>query len=299
MSAPEPRSGSGAQHGATPEPDPDPGELLALAREVAVAAGALLERSLARTDLWVRRKSSDTDLVTEIDHAAEQLIIERLLAARPDDAILGEESGARAGGESAVRWVIDPIDGTTNFVYRLAPFSVSIAAELHGVTVAGVVIVPGWQETFEAVLGGGARCNRAPISCSTTSDLPSALVGTGFSYDAGRRVRQGEVVSRLLGQVRDIRRMGAASVDLCAVACGRLDGYFEAELKPWDHAAGSLIASEAGATVTDLSGGPPSSAFVVAAGAALHGRLREALLSVGAGTDAEDSEPKDTAGTPW
>lgn len=281
VSSEPPSMDASPQRATGPDPDPSPMMLLDLAREVAAAAVELLERSLARTDLWVQHKSSDTDLVTEIDHAAEALIIERLLAARPDDAILGEEGGARMGG-SDVRWVIDPIDGTTNFVYRLAPFSVSIAAEVRGVTVAGVVAVPGWRETFEATLGGGARCNGVPIAASAKTELTSALVGTGFSYDAGRRAQQGEVVSALLGRVRDIRRMGAASVDLCAVACGRLDGYFEAELMPWDHAAGALIASEAGARVSDLSGGPASSMFVVAAGAGLHRDLLEALIAAGA-----------------
>ncbi|MFN0029370.1 MAG: inositol monophosphatase family protein [Acidimicrobiales bacterium] len=281
-----------------PQPDPDPTALLELARSVAAAAVELLDRSMARTDLQVLSKSSHTDLVTEIDQAAEALIIDRLLQARPHDAILGEESGARSGG-SGVRWVIDPIDGTTNFVYRLAPFAVSIAAELHGVMVAGVVAVPGWRETFEATLGGGARCNGVPIAASANSELASALIGTGFSYDAGRRIHQGEVASRLLGQVRDLRRMGAASVDLCAVACGRLDGYFEAELKPWDHAAGALIATEAGATVTDLWGGPPSSTYVVAAGPGLHRTLREVLITAGAGTDPDPRDANAATGSGW
>ena len=258
-----------------------PEELLALAAAVATEAAEMLADSVDRVDLRIERKSSATDLVTEIDHAAESLIIQRLLRARPDDGILGEEGGGRPS-RSGVRWVIDPIDGTTNFVYRLPGYAVSIAAEYNGTTVAGVVAVPGLGERYEASLGGGARRNGVPITVSGATELSSALVATGFSYQASRRGRQGQIVAALLPSIRDIRRMGAASVDLCAVACGRVDAYFEAELQAWDHGAGGLIACEAGAVVSDLWGGPASSAYLVAASPALHRPLRELLIACGA-----------------
>jgi len=259
----------------------DPGALLAVAEEIAAEAAALIRQSVTRTDLTIVAKSTATDLVTEVDHAVEALIIDRLSTRRPEDGFLGEEGGNRTS-RSGVRWVVDPIDGTTNFVYRIPAFAVSIAAECDGVTVAGVVSVPSLGETFTAVLGGGARCNGVPIAASTETELATSLVATGFSYDAARRAAQGAVVARVLPRVRDIRRMGAASVDLCSVACGRLDGYYESGLKPWDWAAGALIASEAGALVSDLAGGSPSSQYVVAANAALHGPLRELLVASGA-----------------
>jgi myo-inositol-1(or 4)-monophosphatase len=260
--------------------DENPQQLLGLALEVAAEAQGLILRSAARTDLAMTRKSSATDLVTEIDHAVEALIVDRLLEARPDDGVLGEEGGDRVG-HSGVRWVIDPIDGTTNFVYRIPSFAVSIAAVADGVALAGVVAIPSLGETFAASRGGGARCNGEPIAVSGETDLRLALVATGFSYDSVRRGEQGRVVAALLPGIRDIRRMGAASVDLCSVACGRVDGYYETGLAPWDHAAGALIASEAGAVVSDLHGGVPSAASVVAAPPALHRMLRDAIIAAG------------------
>jgi myo-inositol-1(or 4)-monophosphatase len=261
--------------------DPTPGELLELAREVAREAAGVLLGAVQRQDLHIAHKSSATDLVTEIDQQVERLIIERILARRPHDGVLGEEGGGRAG-RSGVRWVIDPIDGTTNFVYRIPAFAVSIAAEVRGSTQAGVVAVPGFGELFEASAGGGARCNGVPIACSTKAELPTALIATGFSYQPARRVEQGAALARLLGRVRDVRRLGAAAVDLCSVACGRVDGYYESGLNAWDFAAGALIAAEAGALVTDLRGGPPSGSFTVAAPPSLHGMLVDLLIATGA-----------------
>ncbi len=257
-----------------------PGELLALARDIATEAAEVTANAV-HGSLTIDAKSSATDLVTEVDRQVEQLIIDRILASRPEDGVLGEEGGGRPS-RSGVRWVIDPIDGTTNFVYRIPAFAVSIAAEKDGTTVAGVVAVAGFDELFEATLGGGARCNGEAIRCSTKADLATALVATGFSYQADRRGEQGLVVAKLLPTVRDIRRMGAASVDLCSVACGRVDGYFETGLSAWDYGAGALIATEAGAAVSDLWGGPASPSFVVAAPVALHRRLRERLIACGA-----------------
>lgn len=258
-----------------------PAELLELARAAATEASELLIEAVRRGGHATSSKSSATDLVTEVDHQVEALIIDRILAARPEDGILGEEGGGRPS-RSGVRWVIDPIDGTTNFVYRIPAFAVSIAAEHHGTTVAGVVAIPGLDELFEATAGGGARCNGELIEASGATALDTALIATGFSYQADRRGEQGRIVANLLPSVRDIRRMGAASVDLCSVACGRVDGYFETGLNAWDYGAGALIAAEAGAIVSDLWGGPASPSFVVATTPALHRPLRDRLIACGA-----------------
>ena len=165
-------------------------------------------------------------MVSEMDRASERLIVSSLLAARPGDGIVGEE-GSESAGTSGVRWVIDPLDGTTNYLYDLPGWNVSIAAEDAAGAVAGVVADAVRGEVFTATRGGGAFRDGEPIACSAAADLGTALVGTGFGYDAGRRARQGEVLAGVLPRVRDIRRSGAAALDLCSVACGRLDGYFE------------------------------------------------------------------------
>lgn len=259
---------------------PAPSELLALAEDVAVRAGALVERTRLEAVASHDTKSSLTDLVTEADRAAERAIIEGVLAARPLDGILGEEGGERAG-TSGVRWIVDPIDGTTNYVYDLPAYAVSIAAERAGVVVAGVVHDPRAGVTYAAHAGGGATRNGHPVRCSSLVDLATALVGTGFSYDAGRRRTQAELLLGVLPHVRDIRRMGSAALDLCAVATGTLDAYYEHGLNPWDLAAGWLIASEAGASVGDLEGGPPSPRCVVAAAPGLFPGLVDLLVAAG------------------
>ncbi len=248
---------------------------------------AMTAARLAATDAAARRrgglilttKSSATDLVTDADRAAEAIIVEHLLAARPRDGVLGEE-GAERPGSSGVRWIIDPIDGTTNFVYDQWAWGVSIGAEVDGRVVAGVVVVPGLDSEFHAADGEGAYEGDRLLQLAQAAPLATSLVGTGFSYDADRRGRQGQMTAKLLPHVRDIRRMGAASLDLCAVASGRLDCYFEAGLAPWDLAAGGLIATEAGASVTSLAGTPlpvdPSSDTVVAC----HPERAEALIAL-------------------
>jgi len=256
-------------------------DLLALAVGVAEQAADVLLQGLHRTDLHVETKSSGTDMVTEIDRAAEVLIVERLLGSRPHDGVLGEE-GTDQVGTSGVRWIIDPIDGTTNYLYGFPGFSVSIGAEIDGAPALGVVAVPLHHDLFTATTGGGAFRNGAPIHVSTETDLSLALLATGFAYDPARRRRQADVLARVIGSVRDIRRVGAASVDLCSVACGRVDAYYEKGLQPWDYAAGAVIAAEAGARVGDLDGGPTSPAFTLAAPAALWSPLAELLLSVDA-----------------
>ncbi len=229
----------------------------------------------------VSTKSSGTDMVSEMDRASETLIVDGILAARPDDAILGEEGGGRVG-TSGVRWVIDPLDGTTNYLYRHPIWAVSVAAEVDGTVQAGVVAAPGLGETFTAVRGQGAWMNGAPISVSDEDDLASALVGTGFGYLASRRALQAAVLPHVLPAVRDIRRNGVASLDLCWVACGRLDGYFEAGGQPWDVAAGLLIATEAGARAHGLDGGPPAPESIIAATPGVSEALVALLVRSGA-----------------
>ncbi|MEU6356502.1 inositol monophosphatase family protein [Streptomyces sp. NPDC047072] len=232
--------------------DPLHAELLELAREAALRAGALL-RDGRPADLAVARtKSSPIDVVTEMDIAAEKLITDLISEHRPDDGFLGEE-GASSEGTSGVRWVIDPLDGTVNYLYGLPTWSVSIAAEQDGETVVGVVAIPLRGETFHAVRGEGAWEGERRLSCRPAPPLDQALVSTGFNYVLEVRTHQAEVAQKLIPQLRDIRRGGSAAVDLCDLAAGRLDGYYERGLNAWDFGAGDLIAREAGA----LTGGRP------------------------------------------
>jgi myo-inositol-1(or 4)-monophosphatase len=295
-------TGASEMTGAGGRPAAGADELLAIAVSAAREAGELLASREGRV-LVAATKSSPTDVVTEMDRRAEDLIRERILAARPSDAILGEEGGqigdTVAGG--GVRWVIDPLDGTVNYLYGLHDWAVSIAAEVDGEILAGAVFAAMRGELFTAVRGGGAWLEAAspaaasggssggssgrsvPLRCRPGVPLAAALIGTGFGYLAARRKVQGEVVAALLPRVRDIRRGGSASVDLCSVAAGRLDGYYERGLNYWDYAAGALIATEAGAAVGDSRGGPPSTSMTVAAGPGLFGPLTLAL----SGLDAE------------
>ena len=225
-------------------------DLLALAVDVATEAAALIGSSVAAE---VDTKSTVTDMVTEVDRASEALIVGRLRAARPDDGLLAEEGSADLG-TSPVRWVIDPLDGTTNFLYRYPTYAVSIAAEIDGDVAVGVVHDVVLGETFTAVRGGGAFRNGIPLRVTGAETLSTALVGTGFSYNPERRAAQGAVVAHLLPLIRDIRRSGSAALDQCWVAAGRLDAFYEGPLQPWDLAAARLIASEAGAWVGDVDG---------------------------------------------
>jgi len=258
-------------------------ELLGLATNLAANAAAVLVDGLTRHRSEISTKSSPTDMVTEMDRAAEAMIVAGVRRARADDGIVGEE-GADHEGTSGVRWIIDPIDGTTNYLYGFPGFAVSIAAEYHGDVVIGVVHDPTHRDVFQAARGSGATRNGARIRASTKDDLQTALVGTGFSYEPERRRRQANVLVQVLPHVRDIRRMGSAAVDLCSVACGRLDAFYERGLGPWDLAAGALIAQEAGARVGDLAGGPASGEFVLAASNGLFEPLRALLDTAGAGS---------------
>ena len=263
------------------EPDELSG-LLTLAVDIAGRAAAGQLDGLTRARTSVDTKTTGTDMVTEMDRATERLIVDSILAARPTDGILGEE-GTDRPGTSGTRWIVDPIDGTTNYLYGHPGFSVSIAVEVDGLVSVGVVHDPLHDEVFTAIRGRGAHRNGRPISVSTEERLAHALIATGFSYEPDRRRRQATVLTELLPRVRDIRRMGAASVDLCSVACGRVDAYYERGLQPWDHAAGALIAREAGAIVGDLDGGEPRFEFCLAAPPALFEQLRPLLVEFGAG----------------
>jgi len=229
----------------------DPTELVTIAVDVARRAGAVLRDGQRRTRTTVETKSTGTDMVTEIDRASEALIGRLLRDARPGDGLLAEEGTARES-TTGVRWIADPLDGTTNYLYGFPAFGVSIAAELDGLVVAGAVHDPTHDETFSAALGAGAACNDIAMRIVGPPTLATALIGTGFSYDRERRREQAMVLPRVLPNVRDIRRAGAAALDLCWVGLGRLDAYYEWGLAPWDWAAGSLIASEAGARVGRL-----------------------------------------------
>jgi myo-inositol-1(or 4)-monophosphatase len=286
---------------------PDAAGLRDLAVAVAREAGKLLASRAGRVEV-AATKSSPTDVVTEMDRRSEELIRARILAARPDDAILGEEEGQTGDTDGApVRWVIDPLDGTVNYLYGLHDWAVSIGAEVGGVEggevggveggevgrkiVAGAVYVPMRGEMFSACTGGGgwlesADGERLRLRCPPGAPLDRALVGTGFGYLAARRKVQGEVVAALLPRVRDIRRIGVASVDLCAVAAGRLDGFYERGLNYWDWAAGALVATEAGAVVGGLNGAPVSGSMAVAAGPGLFGPLADALTALDPERDA-------------
>ena len=261
---------------ATRTTDPDPAELLALAVATAREAAELVARGRATAGEDVDVKSSPTDVVTAVDKASEELIVGRLLGARPDDGLLGEE-GAERAGTSGVRWVVDPIDGTVNFLYGLPPYAVSIAAEVDGEVRAGVVLEVASGELFTATRGGGAqlsspaRPDPVRLTAGGPVSLEQTLVGTGFSYEVEQRRGQGAVVARLLPRVRDIRRNGSSAVDLCSVAAGRIDAYYELGLKPWDHAAAALVAVEAGVVLSGLAGRPFADPMAVAAAPSIAG----------------------------
>lgn len=261
---------------------PTPEELRVLAVTVATAAAERVAERAGAADLRIETKSSDTDPVTEVDREVEARLVAALLDVRPDDGMVGEEGADRAG-TSGVRWIIDPIDGTVDFVYGIPGCNVSVAAEVDGVVVAGAVVDPLHRDVFAAARGSGATRNGVTIRCTDVADPARALVGTGFGYDPVERGRQAEVLAKVLPRIRDIRRIGAAAVDLCWVACGRLDGYYERNLKVWDWAAGALIAEEAGAVVTTVDGSPlPQGlpeACIVAAGPALVGGLRDLVAA--------------------
>ncbi len=265
-------------------------DLLDVARSIALEAGALVLEARRGVVEVADRKSSSVDVVTQVDRDAESHIRGRLAELRPNDGFFGEESGG-ASGTSGLTWVVDPIDGTVNFLYGIPHYAVSIAV-VEGEAdpqrwraLAGVVVNPATAELFTATAGGGAHLGDRALRVNPPVELSQALIATGFAYAAETRAEQGAAVARLLPLVRDVRRMGTASLDLCAVASGRVDAYFERTLSPWDHAAGALIATESGATVSGLAGAKADHRFLLAAHPTLSAELSAVLTRVGAVPD--------------
>ncbi|WP_243064301.1 inositol monophosphatase family protein [Humibacter sp. RRB41] len=261
-------------------------ELLDLARSIALEAGELVRSRREEGVEVAATKTAPEDIVTAADRESENLIRGRIAAARPDDGFFGEESEATAG-KSGLTWIVDPIDGTVNYLYGIPDYAVSIAV-VEGDpdpntwrALAAAVVKPATGEVFTASAGGGAYLGTSRLQVATGKQLSLALVGTGFSYDSRRRGLQAEAVSGLIPRVRDIRRIGSAALDLCSVAAGRLDAYYEKGLKPWDHAGGAFVASEAGAKVTGLHGVPASRALTIAAEPGLWAQLEPILDELG------------------
>ena len=240
-----------------------------LAVEIAKNAGSLLLNRPKQLD--ISTKTSEIDVVTQMDRASERFIVEEILKARPDDGIIGEE-GADRPSKSGYTWVIDPIDGTVNYLYNMAGWSVSIAVkDLQG-TVVGVVYSPTIDSLYTAIRGGGAFLNGSKISCNDPIELNRALIATGFAYRSELREQQISQFNELIMKIRDYRRNGSAAIDICHVASGLVDGYYEMGLLEWDRAAAELIATEAGATVS------VHGELTIAAGPYLYGKLSEVLL---------------------
>ncbi len=262
-------------------------ELLELAVRAARAAGAELMTRYGRIE-GLDMKSSATDPVSDADRAAETLLVRIISAQRPHDGLLGEEGAAKAGS-SGITWVVDPLDGTVNYLYELDNFSVSVAAEDSAGPVVGVVYDPTRDSIYTAARGRGAHRDGAELNCTAAVAPERALVGTGFGYSAERRRIQGSVIGGLLPQVRDIRRIGSAALDLCAVAAGALDAYWEEGVNQWDVSAGSLIATEAGAVFSniDLLG---FGRGALAAAPELHAALGVVLAELVAGVELDRSE---------
>jgi len=257
----------------------DPAELLALAERLAGAAAAELRNRPEH--LQADAKSTPTDAVTVMDRRAEQLILAGLKSERPHDRVVAEESGDN-DRDADVTWYVDPLDGTVNYLYGIPQYAVSIAAAIGPEIVAGVVVDVARDETYAAVRGHGAKRARQPLRCTAQTDPALALVGTGFAYSSAVRTEQAQVVAQLLPRVRDLRRFGSAALDLCAVAAGSLDAYYEQGMHPWDWAAGTLIAREAGARVDGLRGRPVGDAVMLAANPTLFERLHDLLVAAGA-----------------
>ncbi|CAD5990812.1 inositol monophosphatase family protein [Agreia sp. COWG] len=265
-------------------------DLLELARRIALEAAELAARRRAEGVEVAATKSSIVDVVTLADREVEAFVRQAISEARPDDGFLGEESTG-SSGTSGLTWIVDPIDGTVNYLYGIPQYAVSIAV-VEGEAdptswnaLAGCVVNPASVEIFTATQGGGARLGAQQLQVNSDVSLEQALLGTGFSYSAETRVRQGQVLAGIVGQVRDIRRAGSAALDLCAVAAGRLDAYAERGLNPWDHAAGALIVREAGGSVRGFDGARESVDFLLAGEAPLADRLepilRELYVSAG------------------
>ena len=256
--------------------------VLELAVSLARAAGKI-QREHYATELDIRTKSAPVDLVTDVDESCEALIVSTLEAERPEDAILAEEGGERHRGETAWRWVIDPLDGTTNYAHGYPRFCVSIGVEFEGARTVGVVYDPLMDELYHAVVGRGAFLNGRQIHVSEETALDRALLATGFAYDRRKSEQDNlDEFAAFLKAARALRRDGSAALDLCYVAAGRLDGFWEFKLAPWDVAAGYLIVEEAGGRCSDVSGGaaPASGSAVVASKGRIHRAMLEVLKTV-------------------
>ncbi|MDO5731700.1 inositol monophosphatase family protein [Corynebacterium sphenisci] len=278
--SPDPATGAGGA---------DPARLRGIARLLATAAADLVRRRRAELGAAGLRagaatKSTASDPVTAVDRESEGLIRELLAALRPGEPILGEEGGGPtgAGAGPGVTWVVDPIDGTVNFLYGIPAYGVSVAAEIEGAAVAGAVADVAGGRVFHAARGAGAAVDLAdgssrPLACAAPRDLGTSLVATGFGYAADRRAAQATVLAALLPEVRDIRRVGSAALDLCLLAAGAVDCFYEHGLNRWDYSAGALIAAEAGAEVALPRSGSP----VVAAAPSVAPAFRAALAAAG------------------
>lgn len=266
-------------------------DLRDLAERLAREAGELVRSGRPDQVEVAATKSTATDVVTRMDADSEALLRREIAAARPDDAILGEEEGS-SSGTSGITWVIDPVDGTVNYLYGVASYAVSVAAVVgppdprEWTVLAGAVHSVVDDRTWTAGLGAGATLDGRPVHVNAETDLGQCLVGTGFGYDADRRRAQARVLVDVLPQVRDIRRLGSAAIDLCLVATGELDLYYERGLNPWDMAAGALVAQEAGARVTGLRGRPADREMVVAGPSEAVARLVRVLEDADADTDS-------------
>jgi myo-inositol-1(or 4)-monophosphatase len=255
-------------------------QLLGVAAQLARAAGDLLRERFEHgvADAQVRSKSTPTDLVSDADVAAEAVIRAGLEQLRPDDGLLGEEGGELRRGSSGLRWIVDPLDGTVNFLFGIPQWSVSIAVQEGERTLAGVVLDPLRDELFAATHDGPPTLGGAPLQRPVRDgSLAQAMVATGFAYEAPVRAAQARVVARLLPRVRDLRRLGSAALDLCWTAAGRYDAYFEHSIEPWDIAAGALVCERAGLEVRPLPAGAGLPVGVLAAPSELAGELYELI----------------------
>jgi myo-inositol-1(or 4)-monophosphatase len=298
VSRPGPPAGGAAGEAGEGE-DGEIAELVRLATSAAQRAGALVRDQRPARVAVERTKSSPTDVVTAMDNAAEDLLREVLTTARPGDGVLGEERGLLPGSTGLI-WVVDPIDGTVNYLYGIATYAVSVAAVRGDPTVpgawtpiAGCVHNPETGQTWTASVGRGAWLDGRPLQLGVPPPLDRALVATGFGYRPGRRSGQARVLARLLPQIRDIRRQGSAAIDLCQVASGNVDAYYERGVHAWDVAAAMLVVTEAGGRVSGLGGRAPSPDMVVAAADPLCTSLADALLAAG----AEDDDPEEPQST--
>lgn len=247
-------------------------EALALATQAAREAGALLLELWRSPATGIRSKSSATDLVSEADERAERAIVSAIRQRRPDDALVAEE-GSSARGSSGVSWYVDPLDGTINYLYGIPHWSVSICCADSSGPLAAAVFDPLRNELFSATRGGGARLGEQHLAVTDKRELASALIATGFGYDAAQRATQGRILADVMGEVRDIRRFGSAALDLCYVAAGRVDAYFESVDKPWDWMGGAMLVREAGGRVTELTPANPAFPRIIASGAGIHDGL--------------------------